>query len=120
MKTGIVVAHDKPDTYSKDKITAVVLRGLTGVREGQHLKNGEEIWTVTKRHWVNKSHVALYLNSRSGSLPAVGQTLEILIVNNKLTRPNPIDLRKPLPAPKKPKKSKPRVQEDIPIDEETK
>ena len=119
MKTGTVVSYEKPDVYSRSRITAVVLKGLTDVREGQYLKCGEQVWAVEKRHWVNKTCVALYLHSPSGKLPEIGMTLEVLSEKRgKTAGPVPVAVPKPVKKEKKPKKVKLPI-EDIPVDEET-
>lgn len=119
MKTGTVVTHERPDHYSKDHITAVVLRGLIGVREGQQLKCDEEIWIVEKRYWVSKTHVSLYLYSKSGKLPEIGKTLELILTGKRLPILEVKPEVKPVKKEKKPKKVKPPIEEDIPVDEET-
>ncbi len=46
-RTGTVVSTEK---FGHE--VAVVIQGLMQVREGQHLRLGEKVWTVVKKKWV--------------------------------------------------------------------
>lgn len=75
-RTGTVASTEKVGTQ-----TAVVLRGLGEVREGQHLRRGDQVWTVVKKRWVRKPHVSLILNQVRGELavPEVDWELEVML-----------------------------------------
>lgn len=74
-RTGTVVSTEK---FGHE--VAVVIHGLTGVREGQQLRLGEKVWTVVRKKWVRKPNIALVLNPAKGSreLPKVDDALELI------------------------------------------
>lgn len=74
-RTGTVVSTEKVGIQ-----TAIVIRGLLEVREGQHLRRGDRVWTVVKKHWVRKPHVAVFLNHVQGQpgLPEQEDDLELM------------------------------------------
>ena len=75
MKTGKVTSLERTGPN-----TAVVVRGveLRGMEPGQHVRNGKNVWTVVKKHWVSRTHVSFLLHSQSGVLPSIGCVLELL------------------------------------------
>lgn len=75
-QTGTVASTEKVGTQ-----TAVVIRGLGEVREGQHLRRGDQVWTIVKKRWVRKPHVSLILNQVRGELatPEVDWELEVML-----------------------------------------
>ncbi len=74
-RTGTVVSIEKVGHQS-----AIVVHGLLQVEEGQHLRLGGRVWTVTKRRWVRKPNVSLMLNpvGENKSLPEIDDVLEIM------------------------------------------
>jgi len=75
-RMGTVVSTEKVGAQ-----TAVIVKGLVEVREGQHLRDGDRVWTITKKHWVRKPHVAVFLNHVQGEAgqPEQGDNLELVM-----------------------------------------
>lgn len=75
-RTGTVASTEKVGIQ-----TAVIIRGLVDVREGQHLRHGDRVWTVVKKHWVRKPHVSVFLNHVQGKAgqPEQGESLELVL-----------------------------------------
>jgi hypothetical protein len=75
-RTGTVVSTEKVGVQ-----TAIIIRGLLEVREGQHLRHGDRVWTVVKKHWVRKPHVAVFLNHVQGKpgQPEQEEVLELML-----------------------------------------
>jgi hypothetical protein len=75
-RTGMVVSTEKVGVQ-----TAIIVKGLLDVREGQHLRDGDRVWTITKKHWVRKPHVAIFLNHVQGKPgnPEQGDNLELVM-----------------------------------------
>lgn len=75
-RTGTVVSTEKVGIQ-----TAVIVRGLNDIHEGQHIRRGDKVWTVVKKHWVRKPHVALFLNQAGGTagIPEVDWELELML-----------------------------------------
>lgn len=75
-RTGTVASTEKVGTQ-----TAVIFHGLTVVEEGQHLRRGDQVWTVVKKRWVRKPHVSLILNQVRGEIavPEVDWELEVML-----------------------------------------
>jgi hypothetical protein len=75
-RTGTVVSTEKVGIQ-----TSIVIKGFMDVHEGQHLRNGDRVWTITKKHWVRKPHVSLLLNHVHGKAgqPEQGDVLELVL-----------------------------------------
>ncbi len=76
--------------------TAVIIKGIVEMREGQHLRRGASVWTVVKRHWLRKPHVSVILNpaANTSGNPEIGWDLELMYdpVEGENVRPEVPDL----------------------------
>lgn len=73
-RTGVVVSTERVGV-----LTAVVIKGLVEVREGQHLRRGDRVWTIVKKRWVRKPNVSVVLNPVAGTgNPEIDDALELM------------------------------------------